>query len=82
MFLGHFKLNVSNYFQELSEVGYQTYCIPALGFKFINQDSLWDIMKDSSSYGGVVLTSQRAVESLQKVVALHKGTHLTVKALL
>ncbi len=74
-------------FQELEEAGFTADCASALGFKFINQDALWGALQNHAGYDGLILTSQRAVQAIHKVLDAHKGTfeadsHLTISALL
>ncbi|KAL9982308.1 hypothetical protein ACROYT_G004335 [Oculina patagonica] len=56
------------YHKELLAHGFEPYSIPVLSFKFDNQQELTQKLKESSKYGGMVLTSQRAVEAIELCV--------------
>lgn len=49
--------------------GFAPVSIPVLSFKFDNQEELSQKLQDPNRYGGMVMTSQRAVEALELCVA-------------
>ena len=65
--------------QELEDEGFTADCASALGFKFINQDQLWETLKNFKDYDGLILTSQRSVQAIQKVIEIHKGIQIFQK---
>ena len=48
----------------LNESGYIPVFVPVLSFKFINQDTLTERLKNPQEHGGLVFTSQRAVDAV------------------
>lgn len=50
------------------EAGFRTYFQPVLSFEFINQEALIAALEHPGSYGGLILTSPRAVEAMASVL--------------
>jgi len=59
------------YHKVLWDNGFKPFSIPVLSFKFENQQELTQKLEEPRRYGGMVLTSQRAVEAIEYCV-----THL------
>jgi uroporphyrinogen-III synthase len=55
------------YVQALSEVGLEARCEPVLGFRFPRQDVLHLRLSQREEYGGLILTSPRAVDAVADV---------------
>jgi uroporphyrinogen-III synthase len=54
------------YVQALEERGFQVVTIPVLAFTFVHEDVLRERLQAADAYGGLVLTSPRAVEALRR----------------
>lgn len=48
--------------------GYDVTCVSVLGFEFVNCDQLETVLRKSSEYSCLVLTSPRAVEALRNLI--------------
>lgn len=57
-----------DYHKVLLDAGFKPFSIPVLSFKFENQQELVQKLEKSGDYGGMILTSQRAVEAIEKCV--------------
>lgn len=55
------------YVQALEARGFQVVAVPVLTFTFVHEDVLRETLCASEAYGGLVLTSPRAVEALRRV---------------
>ena len=56
------------YEEAFAAAGYETTTVPVLAFTFVHQDALRRRLERPHSYGGLVLTSPRAVEALADVL--------------
>ncbi len=56
------------FLQALEAVGYNPVCIPVLDFAFVNLDKLQHHLQEPDNHSGLLLTSPRAAEAIQKVL--------------
>ncbi|CAH1784529.1 unnamed protein product, partial [Owenia fusiformis] len=62
------KDGTDQYVQELEAIGLNAVCIPVLRFTMRNLEILERALKCPELYSGMILTSQRAVESIQVLI--------------
>ncbi|XP_032240737.1 uroporphyrinogen-III synthase [Nematostella vectensis] len=56
------------YHMELRSHGFQCTSIPVLSFEFENLDKLEKMLSEPTEYGGIILTSARGVEAMEKCI--------------
>ncbi|XP_045600774.1 uroporphyrinogen-III synthase [Procambarus clarkii] len=59
--------NDTQYTDKLSRSGFSPFHIPALCFKFCNQESLKSSLQSPQDHSGIIFTSQRAVEAVAEI---------------